>query len=183
MRRLYYLTEDLATTKAISETLQDEGISDWYFHVLCRDEAGLYQHHIHSANTLQQLDVIHTGERWAMIGAAVGLAAGLVAYSTEALPWGASWTMVVIMALVGGFFGAWQGGMVGMSRENYKIEPFHDDIENGSYLIMVDVNPESRPRVREIMNMGFPKVRFCGKDSTFVNPFKQARHVYQQTTH
>jgi hypothetical protein len=31
--------------------------------------------------------------------------------------------------------------------------------------------------------MGFPRVRFCGKDSTFINPFKSPRHIYPQTTH
>ena len=50
-------------------------------------------------------------------------------------------------------------------------------------LIMVDVHQESKARVREIMNMGFPRVRFCGKDSTFINPFKSPRQIYPQTTH
>ena len=79
--------------------------------------------------------------------------------------------------------GAWLGGMVGLSRENYKLEPFHEEIEAGRYLIMVDVRQESKARVREIMNMGFPRVRFCGKDSTMINPFKSPKHVYPQTTH
>ena len=46
MRRLYYIADDLPTTRAISETLHDEGISDWNFHVVAKDEDGLYRHHI-----------------------------------------------------------------------------------------------------------------------------------------
>ncbi len=179
MRRLYYIADDLPTTQAISETLHDEGITDWNFHVVARDEGGLYRHHIHSATPIQQLDIVHTGERFAMIGAIVGLAAGTAAY------FGAGLTMpaVIVITLVAALFGAWLGGMVGLSRENYKLEPYHDEIEAGRYLIMVDVQTESKARVREIMNMGFPRVRFCGKDSTFINPFKRPQHIYPQTTH
>jgi len=183
MRRLYYIADDLPTTKAIAETLRDEGVTDWNFHVLAKDEGGLYRHHIHSATPIHQLDVIHTGERWAMLGAMVGLVAGLAAYFTSALPWAPTTLSVFLFTLVGGLFGAWQGGMVGLSRENYKLEPFHQEIEAGRYLIMVDVKADSKARVREIMNMGFPRVRFCGKDSTFINPFKRPRRIYPQTTH
>ncbi|MEM8767431.1 MAG: hypothetical protein AAGE43_08315 [Pseudomonadota bacterium] len=179
MRRLYYLADDLPTTRAISDSLRDEGIRDWNFHVVAKDEDGLYRHQIHSATPIQQLDVVHTGERFAMIGAVVGLLAGLVAYLTSTLPLFG----VLGLTLVAGLFGAWLGGMVGLSRENYKLEPFHDEIEAGRYLIMVDVARDSKTRVREIMNMGFPSVRYCGRDTTLINPFKSPRRVYAQTTH
>jgi hypothetical protein len=179
MRRLYYIADDLPTTRAISESLHDEGITDWNFHVVAKDEDGLYRHHIHSATPIQQLDIVHTGERFAIIGTVVGLCAGGIAYFSASL----ALPFVALITLVAALFGAWLGGMVGLSRENYKLEPFHEEIEAGRYLIMVDVKKESRARVREIMNMGFPRVRFCGKDSTFINPFHSPRHVYPQTTH
>ena len=179
MRRLYYVADDLPTTRAISETLHDEGVKDWNFHVVAKDEDGLYRHHIHSATPIQQLDIVHTGERYAMVGAMVGLTGGLAAYFGASLPV----LSVVAITLIAALFGAWLGGMVGLSRENYKLEPFHEEIEAGRYLIMVDVRDESRARVREIMNMGFPRVRYCGKESTLINPFKRPRHIYPQTTH
>lgn len=179
MRRLYYIADDLPTTQAISETLHEEGITDWNFHVVAKDEGGLYRHQIHSATPIQQLDIVHTGERFAMIGAVVGLVGGGIAYYSASLPL----LSVFAFTLASALFGAWLGGMVGLSRENYKLEPFHDEIEAGRYLLMVDVQKESKARVREIMNMGFPRVRFCGKDSTVINPFKSARNVYPQTTH
>ena len=183
MRRLYYIADNLETTRAISETLHDEGIVDWNFHVVAKNESGLYQHHIHPANTYQQLDIIHTGERWAMVGACVCFVAGMALYLADALPWPATGMTVALCTVVGAFFGAWQGGMVGLSRENYKLEPFHEDIEAGRYLIMVDVSDNTRSRVREIMNMGFPTVRFCGKDTTLINPFKKAVKIHTQNTH
>ena len=183
MKRLYFVAEDVDTCERVSQTLHSEGIREGNFHVLAKDEAGLYQHRVRSATTYQQLDVIHTGERWALAGAAVGLAVGLLAWATQLLPWGVDAFTVVLMTMVGGLFGAWQGGMVGLSRENYKIAPYHADIEGGLYLIMIDVDDGNRSRVREIMNMGFPEVRYRGKDSTFINPLARADHIYHQSTH
>ena len=179
MHRLYYLADDLPTTRAISDALHEEGIRDWNFHVVAKDEDGLYRHHIHSATPIQQLDIVHTGERYALIGIGVGLLGGGALYLTAGLP-----SYVVFLAtVVAGMFGAWLGGMVGLSRENYKLEPFHEEIEAGRYLIMVDVKSDNKAKVREIMNMGFPRVRYCGRDTTFINPFRAPRHVYPQTTH
>ncbi len=183
MRRLYYVADDLETTHAISDTLHEAGISDWNFHVLAKDEDGLYRHHIHSATPIHQLDIIHTGERWALVGAAVGLVTGLVLYTMSPAPWLATPTLVVLTTLVGGLFGAWQGGMVGLSRENYKVAPFHQDIEAGRFLVMVDVSADNKPLVRQIMNMEFPQVTFGGKDSTLINPFARPERIYHQTTH
>ena len=178
MFRLYYLSDDIVITKAISDALHKEGITDWNFHVLAKDEAGLYQHHIHSATTYQQLDIVHTGEQWALIGGCIGLLLGLLVAVAEVAVWPSTAMTVGLFVAVGFLFGAWQGSLVGWSRESYKIESFHEDIEAGMYLIMVDVNADSKAPVREIMNMGFPQIRYCGKDSPLINPFKRAKKIH-----
>lgn len=183
MRRLYYLASDLDTTQAVSRALNEEGIREWHFHVLAKDEAGLYRHQIHAATPYQQLDVLHTGPRWALLAALVALGLGLLAWSLQPLPWHTSGLDVVLITLVGGFFGAWLGGMVGLSRENYKIAPFHDAIESGRYLLMIDVGNGNRSQVRELMNMRFPEVEAAGSDSVLINPLSAAHQVYHQTTH
>lgn len=171
MRRLYYLADDLHACERIGNALKEAGVSDWNFHVLSRDEIGLYQHRIHAAATYHRLDVIHTGERWGMVGAAIGLLLGGAAYFTQPLPWLVDGADVVLTAAVGGLFGAWQGAIAGLSRENHKIAPFHDELEAGRHLVMVDVGDHNRARVRALMNLRFPSVRFCGGDSTFIGPF------------
>jgi hypothetical protein len=183
MQRLYYLADDVETTRRVSDALHKEGISDWNFHVLAKDEAGLYTHHIHSATPYQQLDLIHTAQRWGLGGGAIGLAAGMLGYLLQPLAWQVNELVVVLVTLLGACFGAWIGGMVGLTRENYKVSPFHDDIEAGRYLIMVDVHKEFRPRVRELMNMQFPLVQRCGSSSTLINPFERAARPHHQTTH
>jgi hypothetical protein len=183
LRRLYYVADDLESSQRISEELHAEGLSDWNFHVLAKDPDGLYRHHIHSATPIHQLDIVHTGERWAMVGALVCFIVALSVHPGGVLPWLTSPISVLLFTLVGGLFGAWQGGMVGKTRENYKIEPFHEDIEAGRYLVMVDVGKDDEATVREIMNMQFPQVRFCGRDTTLINPFKRPQQIYHQTPH
>lgn len=183
MRRLYYIADDLQTTRRVSDAIHAEGISDHDFHVVSRDEAGLYTHRIHSATTYQQLDVIHTGERWALGGGVIAAIVVIVLYLGS--PWGFRPDLLSGMALIllGGLFGAWQGGMIGMSRENYKLAPFHHDLEAGRYLIMVDVPRDREADVREALRLRFPALRPAGEDSTLINPFESPPKIYPQNTH
>ena len=183
MQRLYYLASDVDITERVSEALHGEGIRDWNFHVLSKDEAGLYIHRVHSATPFQQLDLIHSAARWGIGGGALGLAIGLVCWVFQLLPWQTSTLTVAVLTLLGVFYGAWEGGMVGLSRENYKIAPFHDDIEAGRYLIMIDVRREHRSRVHELMQTKFPAVLRCGSTSTLINPFERPVRMHHQNTH
>ena len=186
MRRLYYVAADVDQVDAVCRSIQAQGISNWHLHVLAKDEAGLYTHKIHSANPIQQLDIVHTGLRYGGLGVLGGLVIGLVLYGLSVTgmiavpiePW-----VVAVLTGLGGFFGAWEGGMVGLSRENYQIERYHEEIEAGRYLLMVDVTDEQRPHIKEMMNFDFPEVKYRGAGKTAVNPFKKPKVLYQQTTH
>lgn len=170
-RRLYYLADNLHLCGLIARALEEHGINERHFHVLSKDEIGLYQYRIHPATAYQRQDVVHTGERWALAGAAAGLAVGVLLYLLQPFPWRADGFDVAMLALAGGLFGAWQGAVVGLSRECYKIAPFHDDLEAGRHLVMVDVPDSDRATVREVMNLQFPSVEFRGRDTTFIGPF------------
>jgi hypothetical protein len=183
MRRLYYIAEDVETTRRVSDALHGDGITDHDFHVVARDEAGLYTHHVHSATTYQQVDIIHTGERFAMVGACAGL---LLVWCLEVVaPFGFAPDLFSGLALVvlGTLFGAWQGGMIGLTREHYKLAPYHHDLEAGRYVIMVDVRGDREDDVRDLMRARFPEVCAAGDDSTLDNPFETPERIYHQNTH
>lgn len=186
MRRLYYVADHIDDADAICRAMMNEGVSRWHLHVLAKDEAGLYSHKIHSANPIHQLDIVHTGLRYAGVGLLCGLLAGMIVYALGAMgtfnfavePW-----VVGVFTLLGTCFGAWEGGMVGLTRENYKIERFHEEIEAGKYLLMVDVENDVRPLVKEMMNFDFPHVPYRGAGNTTINPLKSPRRLYHQNTH
>jgi len=172
MKRMYYLTDTIDSTEQIARDLHDAGISDWNFHVLSKDEAGLHKRHIHAANYIQKLDIVRNLER----GALVGLLCGLVGmfYLNSAQPFGpnpsamAYFTVLLTLTL----FGAWTGGMAGLGVENQKIARYHDALEAGKYLLLIDVKAEEEGRVRALMGRKHPEAQFQRTGSTFINPFK-----------
>ena len=186
MRRLYYVVGNIDDTEAVTRAMHEEGVSDWHLHVLAKDEAGLYTHKIHSANPIQQLDFIHTATRYAFLGLLGGTVIGLLLFGlgrVGALGFELGGLHIVLLSLLGVCFGGWLGGMIGLSRENYKVEKFHGEIESGKYLVMVDVNRELRPQVKEMMNFRFPHIPYRGGSSTFINPFERPKALHHQTTH
>ena len=170
MKRLYYLTKNVNVAEQVSYRLHEEGITDWNFHVLGKDKANLVRHHLHSTTPLQELDIIRSGERGVLAGFAVGVAVtGFVALFTQI---GASMTLLMQVAIIIllSLFGAWLGGLVGVSSENYKIRRFHEDIEAGFFLLMIDVRPEQKRLLREVVDE-FGDIREAGEDSTIITPF------------
>jgi hypothetical protein len=170
MKRLYYLTKGLESTGRISDELHQSGITDWHFHVLSKDGSGLYRRHIHSATGFQSLDIIHSCEQGALFGGTIGLVLTLMLWMIDPLPFPMSMTISLLIVCIFTLFGAWVGGMDGLAHENYKIKRFHDDLELGKYLLMVDVRPHEKEVVLGIMNQ-HPEVEAAGESSTFINPF------------
>jgi hypothetical protein len=168
-RRLYYLTDNIDTVDSIAEALHGAGITDWNFHVLSKDEAGLYKHRVHSANPLQAHDVLRYGERGALFGVLAGVAiAGLVIGPLDYFQNAPVIAFIVITVLVA-MHGAWTGGMAGLAQDHYRVKRFHHDIEAGRYLLMIDTDRAHRERVKEILRH-FP-AQPQGEHSTLVTPF------------
>ncbi|MGX2040197.1 hypothetical protein ACWJKU_08690 [Methylocaldum sp. MU1018] len=175
MKRMYYLTSNLDSTERISNDMHQAGISDWHFHVISKDEAGLYRRHIHAANLIHKHDVIRSGERGAAIGFLIALLATGYVVATE--PFGANTSGLTYAAIFGfiTLFGAWVGGLRGLATENHAIAQYHDDIDAGKYLIMIDVRRNQEESVRTLMAEKHPEARLVRVGSTLVNPFTLAR--------
>jgi len=165
--------KNINIAQRVSDRLHEEGITDWNFHVLGKDKADVIRHHLHSTTPLQELDIIRSGERGVLAGFTFGVVAtAAIAMFTsigEHMGLIAQLATIVLFSL----FGAWLGGLVGVSSENYKIRRFHDDIEAGYFLLMIDVQPYQESEVREVV-VEFDQIRQSGEDTTFDNPFARA---------
>ena len=172
MQRIYYLTDHLDSAEQISSNLRQAGVSDWNFHVLGKDEAGLYQRHIHSANYLQKLDIVRNAERGAMLGLLGGIYMAI--YINTSAPFGPNPSALAYLSAVGviTLFGAWVGGMAGLAMENQKIARYHGDIEAGKFLVMIDVKSGEEEKVRALMGEKHPEAQFKRIGSTLINPLK-----------
>jgi len=167
MKRLYYLSPSITSAEHVSNDLYEQGVTDWRFHIISKDEAGLYSHHLNSANVFLRTDLIRFVERGLLSGGIVALFFAIPFAYLEAFTFGA-WLTITLFSVL---FGAWCGGVGGMSQENYKIQRFHEQITNGQYLIMVDVRKKDEQRIKCIMEVRHPEAIIQGQGSTFTNPF------------
>lgn len=179
MKCLYFLAPNLTSTHDVSEDLHQVGVSDFYLHVISRDESGLKKQHIHSSNYLETLDVVRDG----FIGAALGFLIGLIGIALLMYfrPFGADVQVptFVYAILVGAatLFGAWEGGLTGIASENKKLTRFHEDIAAGKYLILVYVRKHQEDLVRKMMKERHPEAELAAVDSHFINPFSKVARV------
>jgi hypothetical protein len=172
MKCLYYVAPTLKSTLDISDDLHAVGINDYFVHVVSRDESGLKQHHIHSSNYLETLDLIRDG----LIGAVLGFLAGLLGVWAlqyfDALgpkihvPMLVNYAIVAVVTL----FGAWEGGLIGIAAENKKIARFRDDLDAGKYLILIYVLMIQGTRRPGDDEQRHPEAA-AAVDRHFINPF------------
>ncbi len=168
MKRLYYLTSTLTSVEAISNDLHSRGISDWRFHIVSKNETGLYTHQLHSANSLYRTDLVRFVERGVILGGLIGcsLIAPLAITNPFNLAMGA-WLAISLFCIL---VGAWVGGIGGISSENYKIRRFNQSIEKGQYLIMIDLRKKDVEEMTTLMTQNHPEAILQGLDSTITNP-------------
>ncbi|MGI9295160.1 MAG: hypothetical protein ACR2PS_14365 [Pseudomonadales bacterium] len=151
MKRLYYLTDSIDCVEQISREVHRWGISDWHFHVLSKDRAGLSKHQNHTDSPLHQKSIVPTSERGAFIGLAAGIAAALGASLFIPLLESIGRIPFAIVVFICALFGAWSVALFGMHEEQQKLRKFQADIESGKYLIMVDVRKDQIELVRKVM--------------------------------
>lgn len=172
MKCLYYLAPTLPSTQQVCDDLHSVGVKDFFVHVVSKDESGLKQEHIHASNYLETLDIVRDG----FIGAAIGVIGGLVAamlfyYYEPFGPEVPSIAYVVIVAFVT-LFGAWEGGLTGIAKENRKLRKFHHELEAGKYLILIYARKEQESVVKTVMRARHAETELVAVDRHFINPFR-----------
>jgi hypothetical protein len=175
MKCFYYVAPTLKSTQEISDDLHRVGITDFYIHVIAKDESGLRQHHIHSSNYLETLDVIRIG----FLGAFGGFVVGLIGVELMRYfkPFGPDvqvpeFVYLIVVALAT-LFGAWEGGLIGVGAENSKLKRFHDDLEAGRYLILIYARKPKEDAVRAMMADRHGEAELAAVDRYFLNPFSR----------
>jgi hypothetical protein len=175
MKCLYYLAPTLDSTHRVSDDLHASGVSDFFLHVISKNESGLKEQQIHSSNYLETLDIVRVGFMGAAVGVVVGLVgAGLLMYFQ---PFGPDVPDIVylIVVAVATLFGAWEGGLTGIASENKKLAKFHHDIAAGRYLILIYARKEQGAAVRAMMRDRHPEAELVAIDRHFINPFSAVR--------
>lgn len=165
MRTLYYLMDRLDTAAAMAGTLKEFNIDEDGYYIVSKDHDGLRRRRLHDASVFEETDLIHSGMRGALIGGLCGLLFALWIALIQPLGLKMGLLTFVLVSLFIGHFGAWVGGMVGLSHENYKLAPFHEAITRGKYLMVVNVRDNARARrLKEALFRRHPDARFEAED-------------------
>lgn len=177
MKCFYYLSPTLAETGSISDDLQKSGVNHWFIHIFSKNEAGITRHHLHSCNYLESMDLLRDG----LIGAALGFIASLLFIGGLLLfqPFGPNLPLLPYLGIIVLLtcFGAWQGGLIGISAENRKLQPFSDEIAAGKHLILVYASRRAEEKVDAMMSRLHPEAKLMGTDPQFYNPFSEPKLV------
>jgi hypothetical protein len=180
MKCLYYPAPTLESARSISDDLRAVGLSDFYLHIISKDEAGLRRQHLHSANYLETLDLLRDG----LIGSAIGFVCGVIGVGLLGIfePFAVEVPTFVYLAIIAAatLFGAWEGGLTGIATENKKLSRFHDEIEAGLYLILVYAPEAKEATVRAVMRTRHPEARLAAIDQHFINPFSAVQPRSQE---
>ena len=172
MKRFYYLTKSIDEVDKVASDLHRAGVTDWDFHVL-GNKAELSDHHISMTSPFHERDIVRCVERGALIGITAGVFCSIAGTLFTSFVAEAGFGAQFGIMLICGLFGAWTGGLSGLSTENYKIRRFHDEIEAGYYLIMVDTDPLREQLVPAVMQWHIDVLE-GGEGDTLITPFDQA---------
>ena len=106
-------------------------------HILAK--AGANMKDLPEANLLQSSDFIHSVEVGAAVGGVTGILAGIAAITFPPAGLVLGGGAVIGIALAGAGVGSWGSAMIGISAPNSRLKAFETAVEEGQYLMMVDV--------------------------------------------
>lgn len=171
MKRLYYFAKSLTSVQGITSDLRHAGIGENRLHVMGNDSSAMAQAHVHTTTPWEETDIMHSGFVGALGGMAVGLVAGFLLAGAD--PWGMQLETgaIIGVTLFGTCFGAWLGGLRGVSSRSHHLTPYLDRVEQGDYLMMVDADDDVQAsKVEKVMQGHRHEAEEAGREEHF-SPF------------
>lgn len=140
MYRIYYLVPNLQQVRTALGRLDHAGFGGDRVHVMARDNGELERLGINSTTPWEDTELMADGYSGATRGFFIGLIAGYALAFAD--PWGidAHLGIWALTALFFTCFGAWVGGLRGISHPNHHLEPYIQSVKSGNYLVIVDVD-------------------------------------------
>lgn len=159
MKRVCFLVPDIVTTKKIAEECHNAGVTDSHIHVVGKNQAIIEHIHLHQANLWQTTDLPRALLRGVIFGSIIGLIMGLILAIFAPLDLRVGILGVVGFTILGGILGLWASGMVGIGITDPTVEKYAQPIEQGNYLMIIDVSKEQEAMVTPQIARQYPQVK------------------------
>ena len=162
MRRIYFLSPDIETTKRIVDDLLLARIEERHIHVVAK--RGTELEDLPEANLLQKSDFVPAVERGLALGGSAGALAGLVAIALPPASTVIAGGVLLGSALAGAGVGAWAGSLIGVSTPSSRIKQFEEAIEAGHLLVLADVPKNRVAEIEARIKKHLPEVDIEGTE-------------------
>jgi Protein of unknown function (DUF1269) len=159
MKRIYFLIPNIETTKQVVDDLLLARVNAGNIHVLAKRNTPL--DNLPAASFLQKSDFIPALAQGTLVGGLVGIVFGFVAVGLLG-SFKINGILVLVSAILGAGFGAWVSSMVGSSIGSRRLKQFANAIENGDFLMMVDVPSQRVEGVEKLVAEKHPRAHFEG---------------------
>lgn len=139
MKRLCFLSPDVAHTRRVVDTFRDNGIADKHIYVVAKEGANVEDL---PDSGPDNNDFLPAYERGLAIGGVGGLLAGLFALVFPASGLVIGGGTVLLFGLYGAGLGGLLTGLAGAAFPSSRLRKFEAAIDEGKLLVMVDVPAE-----------------------------------------
>jgi len=165
-RRLYFLLPDVDTSRKVEEELLLARIEEKRMHFL--GKRGTDMKDLPEATHLQKTDLLRGIYVGFFAGAVTGLLAGLYIYfNPESVGMQVQPYVIFICAVAAAIIGAWiSGPLIGGSTPNARLQEYHDDLEKGNILLIIDIPSRRVEEVRKIIKQAHRQAEDHGADPT-----------------
>jgi hypothetical protein len=166
MRRLYFLVPNVDSAKVIVDELLLARIEERHIHIVAKDHHPLEEAHLPEAGLLEESDFVPALERGLTVGGATGLLAGIAAVTFPPAGLILGGGALLATSLLGAGLGAWVSSMIGSSIPNRQLEKFHDAIERGELLMLIDVPKDRVDEITKLVREHHPEAHVEGTEPT-----------------
>ncbi|MFY0676677.1 MAG: hypothetical protein K6L74_14450 [Neptuniibacter sp.] len=158
MKRLVFLAPTSKQVQGVISSLISKGVSEDGIHIIANDLSQIEGLHLRPASDVETTELENDMD-WGMVaGGGFGLAAGLVA-STVFSPLGAVWAggTVIAGSFLGIGLGGWLGKLVGESTPVHLLGKYKHALEQGCFLVLVDISAERMSEIHKVIRHHCPK--------------------------
>ena len=164
-RRLYFLLPDVPSAKRAADDLLLARVDDRHMHFLAKRGTDLGD--LHEASYAIKTDLARGAALGLILGALGGALLGAMIVDVPPDGTHPGLASAVVAMLVGALIGLWLGSMAAAAVPNSRLRSFHDDIERGCVLLMVDVAYARVDDVRDVVLARHPEALPAGLETRY----------------
>lgn len=166
MKRLYFLVPTVESATQIVNELLLARIDERHIHIVAKDHAPLLKANLPEAGLFEESDFVPALERGLTVGGATGLLAGIAAVTFPPAGLILGGGAILATSLLGAGLGAWVASMIGVSIPNTQLDKFHDALEEGQLLMLIDVAKDRVEEITDLVRQYHPEAHVEGTEPT-----------------